>query len=356
MPFNLKNFSGRVAALIQVLFKLARNQSDQKYFASHIIELNKKQSPEQVINETALCLKNMLNYRLFAFVIKQEKHIDVWLDPGWYKKSLEKIFLKDFSLNGKEDITYLNHPFHPDATRPDPDIKDLAFYEIKEENFYSRVYLQADKNARWVNQELVQMMLQACTSVLSRQFKIEKLKNAASVDPLTGCYNRREFINQLNRNIAGASRHKSSLSVFMFDLDHFKRVNDSYGHPAGDKVLKEVALLVKKNMRTDDILARYGGEEFIAILPGTGKIKAIELAERLRRMIAQKEIPYSGKIIRITASFGVTQVRHNTDLEGIIQEADAMLYKAKLKGRNIVMPGIFKIVENKVGKKRKQNI
>ncbi|MCP4673609.1 MAG: GGDEF domain-containing protein, partial [Desulfobacula sp.] len=169
---------------------------------------------------------------------------------------------------------------------------------------------------------------------------------AAVIDPLTGCYNRREFVNQLKRNIAGASRHKNDLSLFIFDLDHFKKINDTYGHLAGDKVLQEISSLVQQNMRTDDIFARYGGEEFIAILPETDKIKAMELADRLRSKIAKKVITYNDDTIKITASFGVAQQDRCADMEKIIHDADTMLYKAKLNGRNIVMPGLIRVMDN----------
>ena len=140
----------------------------------------------------------------------------------------------------------------------------------------------------------------------------------------------------------------------MFDLDHFKAVNDTYGHLAGDKVLQEVAGIVKNNMRTGDILARYGGEEFIAILTETNKIKAMELADRLRIRISRKAIEHNGDIIKVTASFGVAQMDRRADMNKIIQDADTMLYKAKLNGRNTVMPGVFKILSNRETTKRKK--
>jgi diguanylate cyclase (GGDEF)-like protein len=181
---------------------------------------------------------------------------------------------------------------------------------------------------------------------------MENLRDAAVVDPLTGCYNRREFENQINRHIATASRHGHHLSLFMFDLDYFKRINDAHGHLGGDLVLKEISLLVKDNMRTGDVLARYGGEEFIAILPETDKNKAMELADRLRTKIAALRIPHNGNIIRATASFGVSQLTPNSDMNKIIQDADTMLYKAKLNGRNTVMPGLIKICSPKQEEKK----
>ena len=351
MQQAINKISNRMTAIFSMIFNMVRKQADHQSLTRHIIALNKKQSAEQIINETAACLKNILNYRLFAFVTSKEDGVDIWLDPRMYKKSLEKIILEDFSLNNREDLNYLNHTFHSDELEEKFNLDNLVFYEFKEENCYSKVYMLPHRRL-FFNEELVNLVLQGCSAALSRQVKMENLKNAAAIDPLTGCYNRREFINQLKRNIAGAMRHKTNLSLFMFDLDHFKNINDTYGHPAGDKVLKEIASLVQKNMRTDDIFSRYGGEEFIAILPETDKIKAMELADRLRNKIEKKIITYKDNTIKITASFGVAQMEQCADMEKIIQDVDTMLYKAKLNGRNIVMPGLIKVIPNKTLSKK----
>ncbi len=342
----LNKIPGKMAAFFSMVFKIAQTQTDHKTLASHIIALNQKTSSIQIINEVAACLKEIMNYRLFAFVIKKNDGVDVWLDPRRYKKSLEKIILNDFSLKNEKSFNYLNHTFHSDELEKKFSLKDLVFYELEEKNCSSRIYMLQDENLSSPDEEIVNLLLQGCSAALSRLVKIEKLENAAVIDPLTGCYNRREFVNQLKRNIAGATRHKNDLSLFMFDLDYFKKVNDTYGHLAGDKVLKEISSLVQNNMRTNDIFARYGGEEFIAILPETGKIKAMELADRLRSKIAKKVITYNGDTIKITASFGVAEMDRCADMEKIIQDADTMLYKAKLNGRNIVMPGLIRVMDN----------
>lgn len=352
----LNRISGRMATVFSMIFKVAKRQADHKKLTHHIIELSKKQSSMEIINEVALCLKDILNYRLFAFVLKKENGVDIWLDPRMYKKSLEEIILKDFCIENKEKLNYLNHTFHPHDQEEKFNMKDLVFYEINEENCYFRIYMLPQKTLYGYHDEVVSLILQGCSSALSRQLKIENLKNAAVIDPLTGCYNRRELENQLKRNIAGAIRHKNDMSVFMFDLDHFKRVNDTYGHLAGDKVLQEVTSLVQKNMRTGDILARYGGEEFFAILPETDKVKAMELADRLRIKISKMHIVHNDDTIKVTASFGVSELNRCADMAKIIHDADAMLYKAKLNGRNIVMPGVIKIVSNEKLNIRKENI
>jgi len=361
MKQALSRISGRMALLFSMIFKIAQRQTDHKKLMHHIVALNKKESSTQIINEVAFCLKDILNYRLFAFAIKKEKGIDIWLDPRMYnlkvtrKKSIEDIILKDFSIKDRKSLNYLNHTFHPDEQEEKFDMNNLFFYELNDENCHSRIYMLPHKNMYRHHDEVVNLILQGCSAALTRQAKIENLTNAAAIDPLTGCYNRREFENQLKRTIAGAIRHKNDLSMFMFDLDHFKRINDTYGHLAGDKVLQEVVSLMQKNMRTGDILARYGGEEFIAILPETDKVKAIELADRLRIKISEKIIVHNDDTIKVTASFGVSELNRRADMTRIIQDADTMLYKAKFNGRNIVMPGLFKIISNKESEKRMEH-
>ncbi len=356
MKQTLGHLSGRVTALVSMVFNAAKKQADHKKLAQHILVLNKKQSLKDIIHEMALCLKDILNYRLFAFVMKKDTGVDVWLDPRMYKKSLEDIILKDFFLGNKESLNYLNHKFYEDEPEISFDMKDLLYYEVSEENVRFRLYMLAQKPLSPYHDEIINLILQGASGALSRQMKMEHLRDAAAIDPLTGCYNRREFENQLNRNISGALRHRTRLSLFMFDLDHFKKINDTYGHPAGDRVLQEVSAMVKNGMRTGDILARYGGEEFIAILPETDKAKAMELADRLRIKISKKVIPFGDYQIKITASFGVSEMTRNSDMARIVQDADAMLYKAKLNGRNTVMPGIIKILPDKDRKILKESI
>ncbi|MCP4020465.1 MAG: GGDEF domain-containing protein [Desulfobacteraceae bacterium] len=344
MKSQMNRISTRVTALFSMFFRIAERQTDHKKLTRYIVALNQKKSQADIINEVAKCFKDILNYRLFAFVIQKDNGVDVWLDPRMFKKSLEQIILKDFNIQNQDELNYLNHTFHPGEHEEQFKMDDLLSYEQKEENFHSRIYMLPQRTMYDYHDEIAGLILQSCAGALSQQVKIEDLKNAAIIDSLTGCYNRREFESQLKRNIAGALRHKTALSIFMFDLDHFKKVNDTFGHIAGDKVLKEVSELVRSNMRTGDILARYGGEEFIAILPGASKRKAIELADRLRMKIEKNTIFSDDFKIKVSASFGVSQFNPKADMKKFIQDADDMMYRAKLNGRNTVMPGLIKVI------------
>lgn len=150
-------------------------------------------------------------------------------------------------------------------------------------------------------------------------------------DPLTGLYLRRIFDAVFALESARLRREASSLAVILFDIDHFKRVNDTYGHPVGDQVLREAAQILKKCSRQSDLFVRYGGEEFLLLLPGSGEAQAMEVAQRLHESMGTWVFPEVG---RVTASFGVAVTAHHP--ERLVLRADQALYRAKSGGRNRV--------------------
>jgi two-component system cell cycle response regulator len=165
----------------------------------------------------------------------------------------------------------------------------------------------------------------------------EKLEKLANFDSLTGLYNRRAILSKLYELINLANRYKDDFSLSMLDIDHFKRVNDSYGHLTGDEVLEKVAALIRQNIRDTDIAGRYGGEEFIIILPKTNLSSSWVVAERLRSIIEKAEMKDSaGDAFAITVSQGLAGWERGEDAYSLISRADTALYKAKEKGRNRV--------------------
>jgi diguanylate cyclase (GGDEF)-like protein len=156
-------------------------------------------------------------------------------------------------------------------------------------------------------------------------------------DPLTGVYNRKHFNERLAMEIAYSRRHRTPLALLMIDIDHFKQVNDTYGHLAGDRVLKAMAAIVMRTIRTEDIFARYGGEEFTVIARGIEGKGAMVLAERIRSLVETARIVREDKWIPVTLSVGVATGRCcGDDLvpEKLVGLADQRLYQAKLEGRN----------------------
>jgi diguanylate cyclase (GGDEF)-like protein/PAS domain S-box-containing protein len=165
----------------------------------------------------------------------------------------------------------------------------------------------------------------------------ERLREESIHDGLTGLYNRRYLDETLQRELISAEREGHPVSVIMGDLDHFKAVNDRYGHLAGDEVLRVFGALMKSNARGSDIYCRYGGEEFVLVLPGMARDKAAERAEQLRSAMAAAPVLYGTTPIIVTASFGVaTFPRDGSTGDDLIAAADRALYAAKAAGRNRV--------------------
>lgn len=168
-------------------------------------------------------------------------------------------------------------------------------------------------------------------------WEIEEVSIRARTDPLTGLSNRRHFDEQLRRVVAETDRFGGTCSLILVDLDHFKDVNDHFGHEAGDTVLRNVAQLLGDAVRTVDLCARYGGEEIAVLLPQTSQLGAVELAERLRQTVEGRESMYGGRTVGITASFGVaTYPTPVGSGDQLVAAADKALYEAKAAGRNCV--------------------
>lgn len=164
----------------------------------------------------------------------------------------------------------------------------------------------------------------------------EEYKRTAAIDGLTGLYNRRWLDEMLPRFVARAEKSKRPLCVIMTDVDHFKRCNDTYGHPAGDFVLFAVAKVLRAQVRPTDVPVRYGGEEFTVILPETAEDKAYLIGERLRKAVSEFPLvlPDQKTIPSVTVSVGLAEVRPTDDVATLVGRADAALYKAKREGRN----------------------
>ncbi|MEM6533313.1 MAG: GGDEF domain-containing protein [Myxococcota bacterium] len=159
---------------------------------------------------------------------------------------------------------------------------------------------------------------------------------SATRDVLTECYNKKYFLDHMPTEFAFARRHRKPLSLALCDVDHFKRVNDTYGHPCGDYVLKAIADIMRKSVRTEDTLARWGGEEFALIMRDTRAEEAFIAAERIRRAIESTPIEFEGETLKVTVSLGVATWTEDMDmsLDQLVKQADDLLYDAKHKGRN----------------------
>jgi diguanylate cyclase (GGDEF)-like protein len=166
---------------------------------------------------------------------------------------------------------------------------------------------------------------------------LEEVQRLAITDSLTGLYNRRHFFELAEHELQRARRYRRSLSAIMLDIDHFKQVNDTYGHAVGDHVLKEVADSCRQAMRKEEVLGRYGGEEFVIMMPESNLVATCQVAERLRQSIAQKTIDTEVGPVMVTVSLGVITLDDEcSTLETLLAGADQALYWAKRSGRNRV--------------------
>ncbi|MEO0003532.1 MAG: hypothetical protein RLZZ22_1224, partial [Pseudomonadota bacterium] len=163
-----------------------------------------------------------------------------------------------------------------------------------------------------------------------------ELRHFAERDPLTSIYNRRSFLILLDKSVNLMQRMQSPLSLLMMDLDHFKRINDTWGHGSGDQTLRHFVRLVSDHLRSEDVIGRVGGEEFVIFLPNTGLEAAAGVAERLRALIESQPVAGAQGPIALTVSIGVTLIARDESQETALQRVDQAMYRAKAKGRNRV--------------------
>jgi diguanylate cyclase (GGDEF)-like protein len=238
-------------------------------------------------------------------------------------------------------------------------ILEQVHIKVKEAGTYFNLQIKTTKSVQEILQEanirlslinldydqmnkqliLAKIHLENLTNELEKKNKI--LADLANIDGLTGAYNHRYFQNILDQEINRALRHNSSISILLIDIDHFKRVNDTYGHQVGDFVLSEFARIIQENIRKYDVLARYGGEEFVVILPETNSAEALVVAEKLRSIVEHTSFQDSREKYQVTASFGQSSstpaIEDNFNKNTLIHQADQALYEAKEKGRNQVV-------------------
>ena len=172
--------------------------------------------------------------------------------------------------------------------------------------------------------------------VTAEVLREERLREAAETDHLTGLLNRKAFERELGRELGRVARYGERLSLLLFDLDHFKRVNDAHGHAAGDQVLHAIADHCRSHFRDQDVLVRLGGEEFAVLLPETGGAGARRVAERFRGLVESSPVSADGASVHVTVSVGVTAAVAGDDPEALIRRADEAMYRAKAEGRNRV--------------------
>ena len=175
-------------------------------------------------------------------------------------------------------------------------------------------------------------------NITQRKLLEKQFKRMSETDPLTGAYNRRYFIEKIEYQFKYFLRYKNANSLIMFDIDHFKKVNDTYGHLVGDEVLKAFVRICKTNFRDTDIFARYGGEEFVALLPKSPPEGSYLIAERIRKKLNKFPMTLGKKRVHFTVSAGISMMQErDNSFNDVLNRADKAMYRAKKNGRNQIV-------------------
>jgi len=191
--------------------------------------------------------------------------------------------------------------------------------------------------------QFAEQVINAAVAALEKAYDLEnavmgqeQMRHLAETDPLTNCFNRRALMEKLEQEMDRAARYATMLTGMMVDIDNFKQINDTYGHLVGDRVLKQLSSLLKREQRSVDIVARYGGEEFVVLLPETTNTESRNFAERILRRVATHDFGEIGHPVRVTISIGIASFPDErvTDGESLLRLADTHLYRAKTDGRN----------------------
>ncbi len=250
------------------------------------------------------------------------------LPQRWFERKLKSVTLLKTptfcSWEQRHHLFELQHT-RPITTNSKFMAQNCSFLPIEENGELSHICI------------LIEDVTDVCHYQTMLQNTLGELAQMSRIDGLTQIYNRKHWEECLAQEFSKAKRYKHKLSLIMFDLDHFKRLNDTYGHQCGDMVLIETCKIIKKLLRLGDILGRYGGEEFAIILPETDLLGAADVAERIREAIASAKLTYQKHDIKTSVSVGVAELNESDEYyEDIISHADIALYQAKENGRNIV--------------------
>lgn len=237
-----------------------------------------------------------------------------------------------FSIEG---TTYLESVFHPSGEKlwmRTFVVLLFLIFSAYTERLLEKIHKMTIELKSY-HERLQQMLAELEMENTERKHAVEELERLSETDPLTSVYNRRKFNDILASEVERSKRYSTGLSIIMCDIDHFKKINDQFGHDVGDNALKVFSSTINNNIREVDMFARWGGEEFMILMPNTNAEVAKAVAEKLRQIVEDTEIK---KVNTFTASFGVADLNQEDTAESLLKRVDEALYKAKNSGRNKV--------------------
>lgn len=319
----------------------------------NLLELDFLKSLQHMIGETedvafvlrnfSSLLKSFLSFDIFAALIRDQEEINIQIYPN-VQANRELVSFISGTLSEKMPGPLPEGDGAVVVTEGDSDTTlpagtDYRYITV-DLSTTGRIYGYAGlyrASAFGVSEEAI--FNRFCSHIALALEKIalfREIKALSMRDGLTGLYNHAFVVKALEEEIERSKRYNSQLSILLVDIDDFKKINDTYGHLAGDHVLGKVAQILKQGLRTIDTVSRYGGEEFLAILPETDGARALTVGERLRRDVAKEDFSFGGDTINLTISGGVADFSLGADVNRMIKQADDNLYKAKREGKNRV--------------------
>ncbi len=308
---------------------------DKEYLIAVARDVTQRKLMEEELKENVERYNVLFNNAPIAIYVAQDERVK-FANP------------KTAEITGRTHEELLSKPFIGFIHEEDRNMVLERYYQrLRGESppsTYSFRLVTGKGDIKWVELNVTEFSWEGRPAVLchlsditERKYLEEEIIEMATTDSLTGVNNRRNFFEKASDEFVRSRRYESPLSVIMIDIDHFKSINDSFGHHVGDQVLKAMAQSSVLNLRETDIIGRIGGEEFAAILVKTDAQTALEVAERLRRKISELSVSTEGDSVRFTVSIGLTSKKHDDTLEDVVNRADKALYMAKEKGRNCVV-------------------
>ncbi|HEY6723242.1 MAG TPA: diguanylate cyclase [Polyangiaceae bacterium] len=288
---------------------------------------------ERLFDLFAQFLCQVVGYRWLAVATASPRQFAMHHHPG-HTEAAEREARAALAITHEIPIfRVVDEDARDEATGPEAVISGIPFGALQ----LGSLALGPSSRDETDTESLVRLVAQELGGPIRIAALMDEQQRLASVDPLTGLRNRRAFLEQINVEIARASRYGTTLSFLLLDVDHFKSINDHHGHAGGDSVLSSLGKVLGQQLRTPDLPARWGGEEFVVALTNTDLGGACIAAERIRAAVEEMLVEHDGARVPVTVSVGVATLRRGESLDALIDRADHAMYAAKCAGRNRVM-------------------